>query len=189
MSRVGRKPIPIPGGVQLLIKDGTVKVKGPKGELARSIPSGVTVRMEGGQALVVRDGDAREQRARHGLLRALVANMVKGVTEGFTRQLEINGVGYRAEIAGNKLTMTVGLSHPVEFMLPAGVQAKSEKTKSTANPGQDAVLLTVSGTDKEIIGQLVSKIRGTRPPEPYKGKGVKYLEETLKRKEGKTGAS
>ena len=115
--------------------------------------------------------------------------MVKGVTEGFTRQLEINGVGYRAEIAGNKLTMTVGLSHPVEFMLPAGVQAKSEKTKSTANPGQDAVLLTVSGTDKEIIGQLVSKIRGTRPPEPYKGKGVKYLEETLKRKEGKTGAS
>ena len=115
--------------------------------------------------------------------------MVKGVSEGYTRQLEINGVGYRAEVAGPKVNLVVGLSHPVEIVLPAGVAAKSEKAKSTVNPGQDAVMLTLTGSDKELIGQLASKIRSTRPPEPYKGKGIKYFEEKLKRKVGKTGAS
>lgn len=189
MSRVGRKPIPLPAGVNVTIRDAVITVKGPKGELKRSVPSLVTPRLEAGNLLVERKGDSRSERAAHGLLRSLVANMVKGVTTGYVRQLEINGVGYRAEIAGNKLNLIVGLSHPVEFNLPQGVTAKTEKGKSTVNAGQDAVLLTVSGIDKEAIGQLISKIRNVRPPEPYKGKGIKYLEETLKRKVGKTGAS
>ena len=189
MSRVGRKPIAVPPSVQIALRDGSITVKGPKGELKRSIPIGVTPKLEGANLTVGRASDNREDRARHGLVRALLANMVKGVTEGFVRQLEINGVGYRAEVAGNKINLAVGLSHPVDFTLPAGVQAKSEKTKSTVNSGQDAVLLTVSGADNEVVGQLVSKIRSVRPPEPYKGKGIKYLEEKIKRKVGKTGAS
>jgi large subunit ribosomal protein L6 len=189
MSRIGKKPIPLPTGVNVSIKDATIAVKGPKGELKRSIPTGVGAKLEKGIVQITRDGNSRDERARHGLLRALVANMVKGVTDGYTRQLEINGVGYRAEVAGGKLNLVVGLSHPVEFALPAGVQAKAEKAKSTVNPGQDAVLLTITGNDKEVVGQLVSKIRNVRPPEPYKGKGVKYLEEKLRRKVGKTGAS
>ena len=189
MSRVGRKPVPVPSGVNVTIRDSMIAIKGPKGELKRAIPTGVSAKLEGGQVLIGRSNDEREQRARHGLLRALVANMVKGVTEGYTRQLEINGVGYRAEVVGNKINLAVGLSHPVEFPLPPGVTAKSEKSKSTVNAGQDAVLLTVSGIDKEVVGQLVSKIRSSRPPEPYKGKGIKYLEEKIKRKVGKTGAS
>lgn len=189
MSRVGRKPIPVPAGVNVTIRDSVITVKGPKGELKRTVPSTVSPKLEGGNVIVERKGDSRPERAGHGLLRALIANMVKGVTTGYVRQLEINGVGYRAEIAGTKLNLVVGLSHPVEFDLPQGIQAKTEKGKSTVNPGQDAVLLTVSGIDKEAIGQLISKIRNVRPPEPYKGKGIKYLEETLKRKVGKTGAS
>ncbi len=189
MSRVGRKPVIVPAGVQVTIKDGHIAIKGPKGELKRVIPIGVAAKLEAGQIAITRDGDGRDERSRHGLLRALVANMVKGVSEGFIRKLEINGVGYRAEVAGNKINLAVGLSHPVEFALPAGIQAKSEKTKSTVNAGQDAVLLTISGSDNEAVGQLVSKIRSTRPPEPYKGKGIKYLEEKIKRKVGKTGAS
>ena len=189
MSRVGRKPIPVPAGVNVTIRDSVITVKGPKGELKRSVPTVVTPKLEAGFVVVERKGNSREERARHGLLRALIANMVKGVTTGYSRQLEINGVGYRAEIAGDKLNLIVGLSHPVEFGLPKGIQAKTEKGKSTVNPGQDAVLLTISGIDKEAVGQLISKIRNVRPPEPYKGKGIKYLEETLKRKVGKTGAS
>lgn len=188
MSRVGRKPVPVPGGVQFTLQPGGVTVKGPKGELKRKLPGGVTTKLEAGQIVVSRGSDSRTERSTHGLVRALLANMVKGVTEGFVRQLEINGVGYRAEVVGNKVNLAVGLSHPVEFPLPPGVQAKAEKSKSTVNPGQDAVLLTISGPDNEAIGQLASQIRGARPPEPYKGKGVKYLEEKLKRKVGKTGA-
>ncbi len=189
MSRVGKKPVPVPSGVNVTIKNATIAIKGPKGELKRAIPTGVNAKLEAGQVVVTRAGNSRDERSCHGLLRALVANMVKGVTDGYTRQLEINGVGYRAEVTGSKLNLVVGLSHPVEFALPAGVQAKAEKAKSTVNPGQDAVLLTISGSDKEIVGQLVSKIRNVRPPEPYKGKGIKYLEEKLRRKVGKTGAS
>lgn len=189
MSRIGKKPIGIPTGVNVTIRDNTITVKGPKGELKRAIPTGVATKLEKGQLLVTRAGESRDERARHGLVRALVANMVKGVTEGYVRQLEINGVGYRAEVAGSKLNLVVGLSHPVEFNLPAGLAAKSEKAKSTVNQGQDAVLLTLTSPDKELIGQWASKIRDVRPPEPYKGKGVKYLEEKLKRKVGKTGAS
>jgi large subunit ribosomal protein L6 len=189
MSRIGKKPVPVPTGVNVTIKDSVIAIKGPKGELKRAVPVGVSAKLEAGHVQVSRQGDGRDERARHGLLRALVANMVKGVTEGYTRQLEINGVGYRAEVAGNKVNLVVGLSHPVEFALPTGVAAKAEKTKSTVNSGQDAVLLTLTGADKEVVGQLAAAIRNVRPPEPYKGKGIKYLEETLRRKVGKTGAS
>ena len=189
MSRIGKKPVPVPAGVNVTIKDALISVKGPKGELKRSIPSGVSAKLEAGQLLVSRQGDGREERSRHGLMRALLANMVKGVTEGYPRQLEINGVGYRAEVTGNKVNLVVGLSHPVEFTLPAGVAAKAEKTKSTVNSGADAMTLTLTGSDKEVVGQLAAAIRNVRPPEPYKGKGIKYLEETLRRKVGKTGAS
>lgn len=189
MSRIGKMPVVVPSGVNVTIKDSLITIKGPKGELKRKIPVGVTAKLEAGQLLVSRAGDGRDERSRHGLLRALVANMVKGVSEGYTRQLEINGVGYRVEVAGAKVNLIVGLSHPVEIVLPSGVAAKSEKAKSTVNPGQDAVMLTLTGSDKELIGQLASKIRSTRPPEPYKGKGIKYFEEKLKRKVGKTGAS
>lgn len=189
MSRVGRKPVPVPAGVNVTIKDAQITVKGPKGELKRAVPSGVAAKLEAGQLVVSRAGESRDERARHGLLRALVANMVKGVSEGYTRQLEINGVGYRAEVAGSKLNLVVGLSHPVEFALPAGVTAKAEKSKSTVNPGADAMLLTLSGSDKETVGQLAARVRSVRPPEPYKGKGIKYAEETIRRKVGKTGAS
>lgn len=189
MSRIGRKPIPVPNGVVVSFVGENIVVKGPKGELRRQVPSGVNVKLEGGQLVMSRASDGRIERARHGLVRSLVYNMVRGVTDGFVKRLEINGVGYRAEIAGDKLNLAVGLSHPVEFQLPPGVQAKSEKTKSSVNQGQDAVLLTISGISNEILGQFVSRIRNVRPPEPYKGKGIKFLEEKIKRKVGKTGAS
>jgi large subunit ribosomal protein L6 len=181
MSRLGRKPIPLPKGVTLTVAAGGATVKGPKGELHRSIPEGVTVKLDAGAApaiVVTRDSDEREHRARHGLMRALLANMVKGVTDGFERKLEINGVGYRAEVAGQKLTMALGYSHPIVYELPKGIGAKVEKN-----------LVTLTGSDRELLGETAAKVRSFRPPEPYKGKGVKYLEETIRRKVGKTGAS
>lgn len=188
MSRIGKQPILVPTGVQVSLKGDQVSVKGPKGELSRSMPKGVTFSVDGKHLLLQRAGDEKETRALHGLMRAHLANMVKGVSEGFTRQLEINGVGYRAEVVGTKLQLALGFSHPVEFVLPAGVQVKSEKGKSTVNSGQDAVWVTVTGCDKDVVGQFVSKIRAQRPGEPYKGKGVKYAGEKLRRKAGKTGA-
>src|SRR5580658_10164634 len=136
MSRVGKKPVPVPAGVQVTLREGLIAIKGPKGELKRSLPGGVSAKLEAGQVVVTRNSQNREDRARHGLVRALVANMIKGVTEGYVRQLEINGVGYRAEVSGDKINLAVGLSHPVEFPLPPGVTAKSEKSKSTVNAGQ-----------------------------------------------------
>lgn len=189
MSRVGKKPIPIPAGVQVSLQDGALAVKGPKGALRRPIPAGIHAEIKEGRLQFARASDSREDRARHGLMRALAANMIKGVTEGFTRQLEINGVGYRAEVVGNQINLMLGLSHPVTIPLPEGVTARSEKAKSTVNAGQDAVLLTITSASNEVVGQLAAKIRSTRPPEPYKGKGVKYLHEKIKRKVGKTGAS
>jgi large subunit ribosomal protein L6 len=178
MSRVGRKPVVIPKGVTIQVKDGSVGVKGPKGELKRAIPLGVTVKTAGQELLVERADDSRENRAKHGMLRALVANMVKGVSEGFERKLEINGVGYRADVAGQKLNMALGFSHPVVFELPKGIAAKVDKN-----------LVILSGIDREVLGETASKIRAIRPPEPYKGKGIKYVEEVIKRKVGKTGAA
>jgi large subunit ribosomal protein L6 len=178
MSRVGRKPVVIPAGVTVTLKDDNLTVKGPKGELKRQLPPLVTVKVEKGQVTVQRENDDPVTRARHGLVRALIQNMVEGVTKGFERKLEINGVGYRAEAQGDKLNMSLGFSHPVVFQLPKGVTAKVEKN-----------VIVLSGVDKELVGHSAAKVRQFRPPEPYKGKGIKYAEEHIKRKVGKTGAA
>jgi large subunit ribosomal protein L6 len=178
MSRIGRKPIQLPKGVSLAQKPGTISVKGPKGELSKAMPGGITVKTEADKILVTRADDSRENRAKHGLIRAHLANMVKGVTDGWTRELEINGVGYRAEVAGDTINMALGYSHPIAFKLPKGVSAKVEKNR-----------VTLSGSDRDLLGQTAAKVRELRLPEPYKGKGVKYVEEVIKRKTGKAGAT
>jgi large subunit ribosomal protein L6 len=178
MSRIGRKPIQLPKGVTLAQKPGTISVKGPKGELTKAMPGGISVKTEADKLLVLRADDSRENRAKHGLIRAHLANMVKGVTDGWTRELEINGVGYRAEVAGDTINMALGYSHPVAFKLPKGVAAKVEKNR-----------VTLSGADRDLLGQTAAKVRELRLPEPYKGKGVKYVEEVIKRKTGKAGAT
>lgn len=178
MSRIGRKILPLPKGVTVSSKNGTVGVKGPKGELAKVMPPGISFKVEGDKLSVLRADDSRENRAKHGLMRAHLANMVKGVTDGWTRELEINGVGYRAEVTGEAITMALGYSHPVVFKLPKGVAAKVEKNR-----------VALSGADRDLLGQTAAKVRELRPPEPYKGKGVKYVEEVIKRKVGKAGAT
>jgi large subunit ribosomal protein L6 len=178
MSRIGRKPLPMPKGVTLAQKAGGVSVKGPKGELSKAVPEGVSIKIEGTNIVVLRADDSRQNRARHGLMRAHLANMVKGVTDGWVRELEINGVGYRAEVAGDTINMALGFSHPIAFKLPKGVSAKVEKNR-----------IALSGADRDLLGQTAAKVRELRPPEPYKGKGVKYVEETIKRKVGKAGAT
>jgi large subunit ribosomal protein L6 len=178
MSRIGKKPVAIPSGVTVTLKDRLLTVKGPKGELKRELPDLIAVKVEKDQIVFVRDAEDGPTRARHGLVRALVGNMVDGVTKGFERKLEINGVGYKAEVAGQKLTMALGYSHPVVYDLPKGIGAKVDKN-----------VLILSGVDNELLGHTAAKVRSFRPPEPYKGKGVKYMEETIKRKVGKTGAA
>jgi large subunit ribosomal protein L6 len=178
MSRIGRRPVAVPKGVSLIQKDGRYGVKGPKGELSKPLPAGITLKIEKDKLLVSRSDDSREMRATHGLVRAHIANMIKGVTDGWVRELEINGVGYRAEVAGDTLTMQLGYSHPVVFKLPKVVAAKVDKNK---------VVLT--SADRDVLGQTAAKVRELRPPEPYKGKGVKYAEEVIKRKAGKAGAT
>ena len=153
MSRVGRKILPMPKGVTLSQKSGPVGVKGPKGELTKVIPSGVSIKIEGDKIHVLRADDSRENRAKHGLMRAHLANMVKGVTDGWTRELEINGVGYRAEVTGDTLTMALGYSHPVVFKLPKGVGAKVEKNR-----------IALSSADRDLLGQTAAKVRELRPP-------------------------
>jgi large subunit ribosomal protein L6 len=178
MSRIGRKVIHLPKGVALTIGKAEFSVKGPKGELKKPLPAGVTVKVTGQDAHVERADDSRENRAKHGMVRAILANMVKGVAEGWERQLEINGVGYRAEVAGQKLNMALGFSHPVVFELPKGVSAKVDKNN-----------IILNSIDRELVGATAAKIREIRPPEPYKGKGIKYVEEVIRRKVGKTGAA
>jgi large subunit ribosomal protein L6 len=177
MSRIGKKPILLPKGVTINISNNALSVKGPKGELGRSLPSGVKVDVQNSAITVERQDDSRENRAKHGLVRALLFNMVKGVTEGFERRLEINGVGYRAEVSGQKMTLALGYSHPVVYELPKGISAKIDKN-----------ILILNGYDRELLGETAAKIRSFRPPEPYKGKGIKYMEEIIRRKVGKTGA-
>ncbi|MEX0892673.1 MAG: 50S ribosomal protein L6 [Gemmatimonadota bacterium] len=178
MSRIGKKPIPIPGGVTVTVEGDTVKVKGPKGELSRTIRPEIGLEVEDGQALVTRPSDTAQHRAFHGLTRALVANMVEGVTDGFRRTLEIVGVGYRAEKKGKALVLTVGYSHQVEYPEPDGIAL------STTSP----TVVVVEGIDKQQVGQVAAEIRAVRPPEPYKGKGIRYQGEHVRRKAGKTGA-
>jgi large subunit ribosomal protein L6 len=177
MSRIGKAPIPVPGGVTVTLSGLDVTVKGPKGELKRTLPEGVAIAQDG-TALVVSPADGtRRSRERHGLCRTLVANMVEGVSQGYTRKLEIVGVGYRAAVQGKKLVVSAGYSHQVEMVPPEGVTFTVE--------GNTTVL--VSGASKELVGNEAAKVRAIRPPEPYKGKGIKYEGERILRKAGKTG--
>lgn len=176
MSRIGKKPIAIPSGVKVALSGTTISVQGPKGNLSRVLTDQVNVAVEGEQVLVqasANDGGTALQ----GLTRTLVANMVEGVTKGFERVLEINGVGYRADLKGDVLNLALGYSHPIEYPLPAGISAEVEKQTK----------ITVKGIDKELVGATAAKIRSFREPEPYKGKGIKYADERIVRKAGKTG--
>jgi large subunit ribosomal protein L6 len=178
MSRIGKKPVSIPQGVQVDWKDGALSVRGPKGELKRRVDPGVLVKTENDQLLIsVENGNSKRSKAIHGLHRALIANMVAGVSQGFEKALEIVGIGYRAELSGRKMTFHLGYSHPIDFDLPEGIDAKVDRTR-----------ITLTGIDKELLGKTAAKIRGFRKPEPYKGKGIKYADEMIKRKAGKTGA-
>jgi len=170
--------LPLPKGVSISQKAGAISVKGPKGELSKPLPDGISIKTEADKLQVLRADDSRQNRAKHGLMRAHLANMVKGVTEGWNRELEINGVGYRAEVAGDTINMALGYSHPIAFKLPKGVTAKVDKNR-----------VTLSSADRDLVGQTAAKVRELRPPEPYKGKGVKYVEEVIKRKVGKAGAT
>lgn len=178
MSRIGRKPIPVPKGVTVKIDGVSVMVKGPKGELSRSLHPEMDIALEGGQIIVARPTEDKRHRALHGLTRSLINNMVEGVTNGFFRQLEIHGVGYRAEEMGKGVRLIVGYSHPVEYEAPKGIKISVE------NP----TLVRVEGIDKEAVGQVAAELRKVRPPEPYKGKGIRYQGEHVRRKAGKTGA-
>ncbi|MCA9678142.1 MAG: 50S ribosomal protein L6 [Kofleriaceae bacterium] len=174
MSRIGKQPVVIPTGVTLEIKPETLSCKGPKGTLTIRRHKAIEIKQEGNEVTFTRSSDHKDVRAAHGLMRALTANLVTGVTKGFERKLEINGVGYRAEVKGDTMVLTLGYSHPVEYKLPAGVSAKVDKN-----------IVILSAIDKQILGAAAAEIRGFRPPEPYKGKGVKYVEETILRKAGK----
>jgi large subunit ribosomal protein L6 len=177
MSRIGKSPIPIPDKVNVSLEGLTVTVKGPKGELSRTLPDGVAVAQQEGRLVVSPTSTNRRSRERHGLCRTLVANMVEGVSQGYVRKLEIVGVGYRASVQGKKLVVSAGYSHPVEMDPPDGVTFAVENNTT----------VLVSGADKELVGNEAAKVRAIRPPEPYKGKGIKYEGERILRKAGKTG--
>lgn len=181
MSRIGRKPVALPSGVTVDVKGTTVHVKGPKGELSYVHLPQVKVKVEGSDVIIERAIDTDEGRAMHGLTRALIANMVQGVTAGYEKQLEIVGVGYKALIKGKTLVLNLGHSHPIDFPIPAGVTVtQDEKNKN---------ILKLAGIDKQLIGQTAAHIRGLRPPEPYKGKGIRYLGEPIRRKVGKAATA
>lgn len=178
MSRIGKQPVVLPAGISAKVADGVVTLKGPKGELALKTPATVEVSLDGSTLNIARKGDDKQNRADHGTIRALLQNMVVGLKDGYSRDLEIQGVGFKASMAGNKLTMNVGYSHPVEYVVPEGVSVTVV----------DGTQLKVSGIDKQLVGQVSARIRSFRPPEPYKGKGVRYKNERVRRKAGKTVA-
>jgi large subunit ribosomal protein L6 len=178
MSRIGKKPIDIPKGVDVKIADTTVNVKGPKGELSSGFPVGVRVKVDEGKVVVERTGETKNIRALHGLTRSLISNMVSGVSSGYQRVLEITGTGYRAQVQGNKLLLSLGYSHPVEFILPPGIKAAVDQKQTQ---------ITLTGIDKQQMGQIAADLRALRPPDIYKGKGVRYAGQRLKLKVGKAG--
>lgn len=177
MSRIGRLPIELPNGVTLEINGQDIKVSGPKGELSYTFSEKIAVVKTDSQIVLTKKVEDTESAELYGLTRTLIANMVKGVHEGFKKELEINGIGYRAAVSGSKLTLNLGYSHPIEYMAPTGITIGVEKN-----------IVSVSGADKQLVGQASAEIRAFRKPEPYKGKGVKYVTETIRRKAGKTGA-
>jgi large subunit ribosomal protein L6 len=178
MSRIGKLPIPIPPGVKVHIQDRVVRVEGPKGKLAYEHGPLVTVAVDDGKLRVTRQDDTRESSSLQGLTRTLLNNMVVGTTKGFTRELDVVGVGYKAELKGKALALSVGKSHVIELPIPGGVDVKIDKNTH----------IVVTGPDRQVVGQFAANIRRARPPEPYKGKGIKYTEEVVRRKEGKTSA-
>lgn len=179
MSRIGKLPIPLPKGVEVEIGKGQVSVKGPKGSLEERIPGGITAKLEDGQVVVSRRNDSKQQRAFHGLVRALLANAVKGVTEGFSKNLEIHGVGYRAESKGQSVIFTLGYTHTIDFSVPEGIEIAVDRNTR----------IKVSGISRQQVGQVAAEIRALRPPDVYKLKGVRYADEQLRKKAGKTGAA
>lgn len=176
MSRIGNKPILLPADVTVTVKNHTVDVKGPKGELTFDFNADINVEVVGNEVLVKRPNDTKWMKTIHGTTRALVHNMVEGVSKGFTKTLEINGVGYRAQLQGNKVVLSIGYSHQVELEIPQGLKVETPK----------ATVINISGIDKQLVGQFAAEIREVRKPEPYKGKGIKYTDEHIRRKEGKT---
>ena len=176
MSRIGRAPIAIPAGVEVVVDGSTVTVKGAKGTLSRTMNSNITITKDGDTITVTRPNDQKENRSLHGLTRTLIANMIEGVSNGYKKELEINGIGYRADVKNNVLTMKIGFSHDVIMEAPEGVTVEVNGNK-----------VTVSGADKQKVGQFAAEVREKRPPEPYKGKGIKYVDEYIRRKEGKAG--
>ena len=177
MSRIGRMPVAIPAGVTVEIVNNYMTVKGPKGTLERQLPVEMEIKQEDGNVIVTRQNDLKKMKSLHGLTRTLIANMIHGVTEGYEKKLEVNGVGYRAAKQGKKLTLSLGYSHPVEMEDPEGIETVLE--------GQNVII--VKGINKEKVGQYAAEIRSKREPEPYKGKGIKYADEVIRRKVGKTG--
>jgi len=178
MSRIGNMMIRVPDGVTVNVADGEIQVKGPKGTLSGPVPEGITAELDDGELVFRRPDESKPSRARHGLARALANNMIVGVSEGFRRGLEIEGVGYRAEMKGPNLSLLLGFSHPVEIPVPAGLSVTV----------QGSTKLTIEGADKQSVGQFASELRSLRPPEPYKGKGVRYEDERIRRKVGKAGS-
>jgi large subunit ribosomal protein L6 len=179
MSRIGRLAIPIPDGVKIREDGGVVSIEGPKGKSQYTLPAQISLSVDGGSAQVVREGEGRDLRAQHGLARKLLANIVEGVSKGFSRTLEIIGVGYRADVQGQQVLLSLGYSHPIVYTLPQGVSAKIEKQ----------TILTVESADKQLLGEVSAQIRALRPPEPYKGKGIKYSTEKIRRKAGKAAGA
>lgn len=179
MSRVGKRPITIPSGVNVTLKAGGIEVKGPNGNLSQGIIDDVEVKVEGGNISVTPKDESRQAHAAQGLVRSLIGNMVEGVTKGFEKRLEIVGVGYKAEVKGKSLVLALGFSHPVSVEIPKGISVKAEKPTA----------LTIAGADRQAVGQFTASIRALRRPEPYKGKGIKYADERIRRKVGKAGAT
>lgn len=175
MSRIGKLPITVPEGVKVFLEGSKIRVEGSKGKLESEIPSGINVKIDGKQIRVERKGEDRNAKSLHGLMRKLIANMVEGVSHGFTRVLDINGVGYRAEVKGKEIHLALGYSHPIQVPLPAAVTATVERQ----------TVITLQSADRQLLGLTAAMIRGLRPPEPYKGKGIKYREEVVRRKAGK----
>jgi large subunit ribosomal protein L6 len=179
MSRIGKQPVILPAGVKVSLADQTLKVEGPKGKLQQNVPAGITLKVEGNQAQVIRPDDERRSKAYHGLVRSLLANMVDGVSKLFEKELHIEGVGYRAAVAGKKLNLTLGYSHPVEFDIPEGITIVVDAQTE----------IKVTGMDKQLVGQVAANIRFLRKPEVYRGKGVRYKNEVIRRKAGKTAST
>lgn len=185
MSRIGKKPITVPSGVTVTVHENEIEVKGPKGTLKSPIPLGVSFKVEEGQLVAERTSD--ELAAKHGLARALANNCVMGVTEGFVKEMDLVGVGYKAEVKGNKLVFALGYSHPVEYALPAGIDAKAERNPAKTSINQYQLTLTLNGIDKQLLGQVCSELNRLRKPDAYKGKGIRYADRFYKLKPGKTG--